>query len=65
MKLVIEIEMDNAAFEGFRAPSEVHRILKTVSRMVKSRMLCGKPEINDKLRDINGNTVGFVKLEDA
>lgn len=60
MKLVITIEMDNAAFEdanGF----EVARILTKLAREVKDHQL----ETNDTygLMDDNGNTVGKAEVK--
>ncbi len=55
MTLTIKIDMDNAAFED---PDEVHRILK------KIRVDVSDPQWSQKLRDINGNTVGNAELQD-
>lgn len=55
MKLRIEIETDNDAFRrGWR--SEVRRILRTE--------IAKLPDPGDriKLRDVNGNTVGFAEM---
>lgn len=58
MKLMIEIRMENAAFEN--DPSgEVSRILRTVVQRVDFR---GDNEA--KLRDSNGNTCGWARVED-
>lgn len=60
MKLVIEINMDNAAFERHPA-SEVIRILG----YAVGRLAFGADAPDDvKLRDINGNTVGFAHITD-
>lgn len=69
MKLTIEISMDNAAFEGPLGPTEVSRILGKALSKVEGHMMtdtdctCDAAEIDDKLFDINGNTVGRVRLE--
>jgi len=68
MKLTIEINMDNAAFDGPLC-GELSRILSSVTRKVESQLerspecICDAPEIDDKLLDINGNTVGSVRLQ--
>lgn len=62
MKITITIETDNAAFE--RAPMfEVARILDSAAARLKRE---GPPDEGDsyKLRDVNGNTVGRVTVED-
>lgn len=58
MRLIIEIEMDNAAFEDDPG-AEVVRILRTVPQKVDWR-----GANSAKLRDSNGNTVGFARVED-
>ena len=58
MRLIIEIEMENAAFE-YDPGAEVVRILRTVPQKVDWR-----GENSTKLRDINGNHVGFAKVGD-
>jgi len=70
MKIEITIDTDNAAFED--DPGELRRILDTVTAKVTSQLarepgcVCDAPEIDDKLLDINGNTVGRVRVtEDA
>lgn len=58
MKLVITIELDNAAFED-NVRGEVKRIL---SRIVLA--LPNTPELWEmSLRDINGNRVGNADIE--
>lgn len=66
-KVVIEIEMKNAAFEGDPTP-EVTRILaqacsKIAEQLEREPTICTAPEASDKLLDINGNTVGSVRVE--
>lgn len=68
MKLTVKINMDNDAFCD---ASELGRILSLVESKVQRQMgrseatVCDAPEVDDKLLDINGNTVGSVKLEDV
>jgi len=66
MKLTIQIGMDNAAFED--APLyEVERILASICLKLNSMIQCvngGNEYDEEKLRDTNGNTVGFVRLEE-
>jgi hypothetical protein len=64
MKLTIEISLENAAFENYPA-AEIDRILNRASEKI-SNALGYAPDIVDfegKLLDINGNSVGWVKLE--
>ena len=58
MRLIISIEMDNAAFED-DSGAVVVKILRTVPRRL---VLTEANRI--RLRDSNGNTVGFAKVED-
>lgn len=55
-KIIIEIETENDAFVG-REEQEVARILEGLSYEISQGM---RPE---KLRDYNGNTVGFVSFK--
>ena len=70
MKLTIEIKMGDDALA--RHPhAELERLLDTVKGKVLRQLdrdvqvVCDAPEVDDKLVDINGNTVGSVKLEDV
>jgi len=58
MKLTIEINLDNAAFEGCES-TEVTRILRGV---IKDYNNDPSPGFYVKLRDENGNKVGFAKI---
>lgn len=63
MKAIIEIEMDNAAFED-DLHGELQRILGTVPRKVYGQLSCaGGTRKADLLKDVNGNTVGTVRVE--
>ena len=60
MKLTITIDMDNAAFDGLGGWNlEAARILRVLAGRIEDNEDPGHP------RDINGNTVGTVELEDA
>jgi len=69
MRVLIEVNCENSAFEADLA-GELKRILATVPLKVYEQLehgvgcLCEAPERADKLFDINGNTVGFVRVED-
>lgn len=57
MKLRIEIELNNAAFEP--VTDEVTRILKEYAATVEG----GSPlTLNRSLQDVNGNRVGTAKV---
>ena len=67
MKVEIEIELDNDAFADEGLLDELTRILCTIPGKVQRQMdrmesLCDAPEVDDKLLDINGNTVGSLSL---
>lgn len=51
----LEFETDNAAFE-YGAGTETNRILRDVARRIKDGDLDGK------IRDLNGNTIGSYTL---
>ena len=59
MKLQIEICLDNAAFDPHTG-LEIGRIL---NELAKDMVLCG-PLKECKLRDANGNTVGFAEIKE-
>ena len=68
MKLFIEIEMNNAAFDGDPLPEVVRLLEQAVGKVAMQLVrpeatVCDAPESTDKLLDINGNTVGSVRLE--
>ena len=61
--LNISINTDNAAFESENLGSEISRILKSYANAIESVIDPDTSwELETKLRDINGNTVGQVKL---
>jgi hypothetical protein len=68
MKIKIEISCDDAALHD-NLHGELTRILSTIPDKVcaqlerDGRCICEALESNDKLLDINGNTVGYLKVE--
>lgn len=65
MRLSLYIDCDNAAFEGSGCGEEVARILRRLADEQEGHArsvltLCD----GDKLRDVNGNTVGRVKVDE-
>ena len=61
--LNISINTDNAAFESENLGSEISRILKSYAYAIESVIDPDTSwELETRLRDINGNTVGRVKL---
>ena len=67
MLLEIKINCDDDALSSDPV-GELARILGTVPDKVREQLareptLCNAPEAADKLRDINGNTVGFVRIK--
>ena len=70
MKLVLTMDLDHAAFLGgdqdahsdARDGSEIARILRHVADLADNRIVYGSEE--EKLKDINGNTVGRVFIEE-
>lgn len=59
MKLRIEIDLDNAAFEDDR--EELPRLLMQITAQFRGRAI---GPISMTLRDSNGNTVGTVEVTD-
>ena len=63
MKIIIDLRTDNAAFESENLGSEISRILKSYANAIESVIDPDTSwELETRLRDINGNTVGQVKL---
>ena len=58
MKIEIEINTDNAAFEYHRE-GEISRILKAVTQSIVAGKLYGS------IRDSNGNTVGKFDVSES
>lgn len=68
MKVIVEIECDNAAFEGKNFVPQVAWILGTAAGKLQRLLgraptVCDALEVDDKLLDTNGNTVGRVVIE--
>lgn len=63
MKIIIEIETGNAAFEDMGIEAEVGWILQDLSRRINDG-LTNAPLAGVKVRDSNGNTVGSVRIEE-
>ena len=63
MKLIIEIDMGNAAFDAWPC-QEAARILRDLAARIDAPWL---PEAGDarKLYDVNGNSCGFAKVEES
>ena len=62
--LNITINTDNAAFSDSNLGSEIARILKNYANAIETVVDPDTSwELEPKLRDINGNTVGQVKLQ--
>jgi|TARA_X000001382_G_C3128761_1_gene165638 hypothetical protein len=60
MKVIIEMDVDNSAFDD--ESTEARRILAGVGDMIDNHAYLGP--WNKNLKDINGNTVGFFKVID-
>jgi hypothetical protein len=58
--MTITINMDNAAFADDNAGPEAARILREIADSIDGGG--GVPRCTEKLRDINGNTVGTLKV---
>ena len=60
-KLTLVLSTDNAAFEGKNLGPEIARILKSYAHAIREvKDPESQWELESRLRDINGNTVGFV-----
>ena len=67
MKIIIELETDNDAFQHGHLYTEIHRILKEAVEKIREQRrrlpcICTALESADKLLDINGNTVGSITV---
>jgi hypothetical protein len=66
MKIKIEFDTNNAAFEGdlFKEVGQVFAQAqrKLAAQLARSPSLCKHPESVDKLLDTNGNTVGSLEV---
>ncbi len=59
MKLIIEIDVDGAAFDDDRCNVETHRILNELAGNIITHGLTSNYEYH--IRDINGNSCGYAK----
>jgi len=68
MRVIIEFECDNAAFEGRVLQGEVLQILYQAHVKIGEQLarqegcVCAALESADQLRDSNGNTVGKIEV---
>lgn len=60
MKAKITIDLDNAVFEGKRAPAELAKLLQDIALKMKSIECI--PGDNFEIRDINGNIFGKYEV---
>lgn len=63
MKIKIEIECDNAAFEDNGMGAEVGRILRKIGAELDAVIANGYGQDGLPLRDSNGNVVGEYRLD--
>lgn len=69
MKIKIEFNADNAAFEGDLFPTELAQVLhdsglKIINQLTREDgCVCEHPECDDKILDSNGNTIGIIVVE--
>jgi len=67
MKVIVQFNTDNAAFEDYGFATEVAKILDQAESKIANhghRIGDKKFEVIGNLRDTNGNTVGAVCIED-
>lgn len=65
MKMRLELDMDNAAFEGEEGRrAEIGRLLLELRHKVMQDWEFARLHTRHYLRDINGNTVGTVRFEE-
>jgi hypothetical protein len=64
MKVTVEINTKNDAFADDVWGFEVRRILKEAGRYLEDISCTGPVQVERSLQDINGNTVGTVKVEE-
>jgi hypothetical protein len=62
MRFVINVRVDNAAFEGDEREHELARILSELAERLSKMPLTVDMPI--RLSDINGNRVGYAILEE-
>lgn len=62
MKLIVTVNMDNAAFKEASEGAEAARILNHLAEVIEHEGLGMSPGARMPLRDINGNRVGEAKV---
>lgn len=62
MKVTIEFETDNDAFQGRMLQGEVIKVLYQAQEKIGKMAVFKTEEMEMKLRDSNGNTVGYVRV---
>ena len=62
MRVTIQFETDNDAFQGRMLQGEVLRILHQASKHIGEIHASNSEEVEMKLQDSNGNTVGYVQV---
>lgn len=62
MKLVLQIDCDNAAFED-DCNGEIARILRVAAKIANNDPRAMAAGI--RLRDVNGNNVGYMQINDT
>ena len=70
MKVVIEFECENASFEDDFEDAVQHALSQACNKILAQHertpaTVCNTPEALDKLLDINGNTIGKVRLQET
>lgn len=67
MKLTIEVELDNAAFDDDRDGIEQEGSMFETARILRvlaGRFAAGSWPMEGPIMDANGNTVGLVRVDD-
>jgi hypothetical protein len=62
VKVTIEFETDNDAFQGRMLQGEVIKVLYQAQEKIGKMAVFKTEEMEMKLRDSNGNTVGYVRV---
>lgn len=63
MQLTVEINCDNAAFEGEEIGPELSRILRGLADGIESSAVNPIHGLDVRVRDVNGNVVGTARME--
>ena len=62
MKLDLTLSIENAAFEGVNLGFEIADILKQYARKIEDIVEGDEKDLEKKLRDSNGNTIGYASI---